>query len=69
MTCWPGRQALEYLCVNRSLPDPCNEILGHGEIYVGLEQRHADLSKRLAEVFFGEAALVAEPAENALKAV
>lgn len=46
-----------------------DELLGDGEVDVGLEQGGADLAEGIGDVFVGEGALPAESLEGALEFV
>src|SRR6185437_14244243 len=50
-------------------PDPFAEAPRHRELYVGLEERDADLAERLIEVGLADAALTPQARRNALQTV
>ena len=44
--------------------DPVDEGLDHGQRHVGLEQRHAHLAQRIADVFLGQPAAATQALDD-----
>ena len=60
-----GGEALGHLGADRTLLDPCDEVLDNNEVDVRLEKRDPDLAQRTVHIVFGKADLAAEPVEEA----
>ena len=69
MTCWPGSSAWRQLGADGLLADARDEAADDPDVDVGLEQGDADLAQHLVDVVLGQAALAAEPLEDAVEAV
>ena len=59
--------ALDDLLAERLGLDPFDEVAGHLEIHIGLEQREPDLPQRVADVGLGNLAQSAQVAEGVLQ--
>ena len=61
--------ALEDLLAQRALLDLVDELLGHGEVDVGVEQGQSNLPQRIGDVRFGEPSMTTEALEGLLEFV
>jgi hypothetical protein len=61
--------ALEDLLAQRALLDLVDELLGHGEVDVGVEQGEAYLPQRIGDVRLGEPSMTTEALESLLEFV
>jgi hypothetical protein len=62
-------QALGHLGAEGARAGPLDEILDHGQRHVGLEQGHAHLSQRVADVVFRDTATPLQGIAGARQAV
>jgi hypothetical protein len=61
--------ALDDLLAYGALAHVVDELLGHLEVHVGLEQDEADLAHRLVDVLLAKLAPTAQPGEDLLHAI
>lgn len=64
-----GLDRFQNLFPHRSLFDPGDQILGHAEFHVSLQQRNTDFTQRIGDVFIGNFTDPAEIAEGLVEAV
>lgn len=64
-----GRDALENLLAEGTLLDLGDEVLGDGEVNVGIEQSQTDLAQGVGNVRLGEPTVTPEVLEGLLKLV
>ena len=68
-TCWLGIEGLRAGGADGVLADAGDDVAGDADVDVGLEQGGADLAQDLVDVGLGQAALAAEPLDDAVEAV
>ena len=69
MTCWLGSSAWLSWAPTACSRMRADDVAHHADVDVGLEQRRADLVQHLVDIGLGEAALAAEPLDDAFEAV
>src|SRR5437870_872824 len=62
-----GREALQYLLTDRTLPNPGDEVLDDLEVDVGFEQRETDLAHRARDRFLVQLSTPAKITDGALQ--
>ena len=67
-TCWLGSSACDRVAPIASVADAGDDVAGDADVDVGLEQGGADLPHDLVDVGLGQAALAAQPLDDALEA-